>query len=263
FGLLRDNYDFFVDGRAGLYAYMHPLLRNPGPRRLTNALLSRLAWVNAGGGLAEDPDQVVADYFSRRYGAQAAAWREVYGLISRSSQNAQQLYAHNSLTFCLFQQHFWAVPFYTPNEVAALLPLYRQGGTQDLPARWAGRGQQTERATFPGLDASLALQDRAALAYASAIREAPPEVRARMEQDVAWFEALRSRTRLMAASCDLFLARVNGDDPAGPITRCQAEIAILEGSTLLNDTISPTQQSAFLRLHRQMLTPQESGRKPP
>ena len=44
FPFLAGNYEMLVPGRGSIFAYMHPLLTNPGPRRLTNSLLARLAW---------------------------------------------------------------------------------------------------------------------------------------------------------------------------------------------------------------------------
>jgi hypothetical protein len=96
---------------------MHPLLTNPGPRRLTNALLAKLAWRDVySGDEAAGAEQIVQSYFKRRYGADAAEWREVYELMARSVENAREMFAWQSLFWVLFQEQLWAEPPYSRAE---------------------------------------------------------------------------------------------------------------------------------------------------
>jgi hypothetical protein len=253
---LPANHSILGDGRRELYAYMHPLLRNPGPRRLTNALQARLAWRDASTiesttSLEERAELVTQDYFVRRYGEHAAEWRAIYDLTARSVENSKEMFGINSLSWLLLQPFLWAEPFYTPGEVAGLVGRYRSGGVQDLPAAFSGL--VTERATFRGLDESLALQVQARGRW-QAVAEGPMDsaTRARIESDVAWLEATASRYRLMAASIDVAMSRSSGLDESVARERVAAEVAILAGSPVLRDTISPVDQSGFLDLHRKL-----------
>jgi Domain of unknown function (DUF4838) len=247
---LAANYEVMIRGRNSLYAYMHPLLRNAGPRRLTNGLLARLAWENEG---QNDPshraEQFIQEFFTRRYGTVAQEWRDVHELMAHSVENAKEMFGTNSLYWVLFQDLIWASPFYSPAQVAAFIPLYRKGGAQDLPAAFSGLA--TERAIFRGLDDSLSLQQQAASQWLTiSARVLPDEVRARIDSDIAWFAATASRYRLMAATCDYFVASQANADVTEPRARMQQEIALLEASPVTADTISPVDQRIFLGHHR-------------
>jgi hypothetical protein len=254
FPFLEQNYRLLTRGRGSMFAYMHPLLSNPGPRRLTNALLSRLGWQERVDGdrteaTNDASGQVVQDYFERRYAEHAAEWREINELMSRSVENAKEIFGHNSLYFVLFQDLIWSAPPYTRAEAAGFLPLYRIGGVQDLPAAFSGG--TTVRESFRGLDESIRLQD-AAIARSQSLLSRPlaAEVRARMESDVAWFNATASRYRLMAATCDYVVAREKQLDLGEPRARMAQEIALLQSTAVTQDTISPVDQRSFLNQHR-------------
>lgn len=247
------NYGRLTDGRDHLYAYMHPLLRNPGPRRLTNGLLARLGWeeVGAAGSDAElivRGEQIVAQYFRRRYGDRAPEWHAIHLQMSRSVENAKEMFGTNSLLWLLFQEQLWNPAFYTRAEVVEYLPLFRIGGTQDLPAGFSG--VPTERETFRGLDESIRLQSEASVRWRAILSGSlAPDVRRRMEADVEWFEATASRYRLMAATCDYVTARQRGGDLTEPRARAMREIELLRLSTVLSDTVSPVDQDDFLGMH--------------
>jgi len=253
---LAANQSILSEGRSQLYAYMHPLLRNPGPRRLTNSLQAKLAWrdtsaVESWSTLAERAELVTQDYFVRRYAEHAPEWRAIYDLMSKSVENSKELFGINSLFWVLFQSFIWTEPFYTPGEAAGFVGKYRAGGVQDLPAAFSGL--VTERATFRGLDESLALQVQARGRWQTVLSgRMDASTRARIESDAAWFEATSSRYRLMAASIDVALSRYYGRDESVARERIAAEIAILDGSPVVRDTISPVDQIGFLELHRQL-----------
>lgn len=247
------NFAKLAEGRDGLYAYMHPLLRNPGPRRLTNQLLAKLTWedtsgTGAGIPLVQAGERVIGEYFQRRYGAQAAEWRAIHDLMSQSVENARELFGINSLSWLLLQEQIWAAPFYTRTQVVEYLPRFRDGGMQDLPAAFSG--VTTQRATFRGLDDSIRLQTEAAARWRTLLA-APigPVVRRHMESDIEWFEATASRYRLMSATCDYVAAREHGADVTGPRTRVMREVEFLRQSRVVEDTVSPVDQRGFLELH--------------
>ncbi len=247
------NFAAMTSGRSALYAYMHPLLRNPGPRRMTNLLLSRLAW-NEGGsaGAPGWPEaagqQLLDDYFSNRYGAHAAQWRAIHELMAASVENAKEMFWTNSLSWLLLQEQIWSVPFYPREQAAAFIPRFRSGGTQDLPAAYSGT--QTVRATFRGLDESLQLQEQAARRWVAVLGTvADPAVRQRMDSDLLWFEATAARYRLTSASCDYLLARVRGDGVGELRSRIAHELALLRAAAVTADTISPVDQRAVFDLY--------------
>jgi len=250
FGLLTRD-------RSALYAYMHPLLKNPGPRRLTNRLLARLAWIE----VPSDPDSALLDdagaalvreYFQRRYGEHAGEWQAIHELMAASVENAKEIFGTNSLDWLLLQELIWSVPHYPLAEAADLIARYRTGGAQDLPARFSG--VDTIRATFRGLDESMQLQDEAARRWTALLDgpSLPADVRRRMQDDIEWFAATASRYRLMAATSDFIWARQHGLDLEEPRARIRRETDFLLSSAVLADTISPVDQRVYVDLHRRL-----------
>lgn len=253
FPYFAENFQFLTRNRSALYAYMHPLLKNPGPRRLTNRLLSRLAWVDtdadtAAGILPDAGETLIQEYFDRRYGAHAAGWRTIHELMSQSVENAKEVFGTNSLYWLLFQEFFWASPPYTLAQTAEFIPRFRAGGVQDLPGAFSD--VKSVRATFRGLDESIRLQEQAAQLWTAMLDSPLPAAeRRRMESDVAWFVATASRYRLMAATSDYVVAKQNQLDLSEPRSRIVREVAFLRESPVLADTISPVDQRSFLDLH--------------
>lgn len=253
FPYFAENFQLLTRNRSALYAWMHPLLKNPGPRRLTNRLLSKLAWVDADAdavaGLPPDAGKtLVQEYFDRRYGAHAAEWRAIHELMSQSVENAKEMFGTNSLLWILFQEHFWAVPPYTLAQAAGFIPMFRGGGVQELPGAFSD--VKSVRATFRGLDESIQLQEQAARRWTAVLDDSlPPVVRRNMESDVAWFTATASRYRLMAATSDYVVAKQNQLDLSESRNRIAREAALLLESPVLTDTISPVDQRSFLNLH--------------
>lgn len=248
-----DNFDFLdIEGRA-LFAYMHPLLDNPGPRRLTNELLSKLAWNDLDASAEERrvyAESITQAYFAHRYGNLASEWRDVYSTMAHSVDNASEIFALNSMYWLCFQDLIWAQPPYTASEVVNYLPLYLEGGIQDLPTF---PFREVVRASFRGLNESIRMQDEAAVRWEDIVAQAQdPYVRAAMASDVEWFEATRSRYRLMAATADFIVAQFNGSDVTDARDRIQTEVAFLEASPTTDDTLSPVDQRAFLGFHRRL-----------
>ena len=250
FGLLTRD-------RSALYAYMHPLLKNPGPRRLTNRLLARLAWIEVPNDtdsalLADAGAALVREYFQRRYGDHAGEWQAIHELMAASVENAKEIFGTNSLDWLLLQELIWSVPHYPPAEAADLIARYRMGGAQNLPARFSG--MDTIRATFRGLDESMQLQDEAARRWTALLDgpSLPADVRRRIQDDIEWFAATASRYRLMAATSDFIWARQHGLDLEEPRARIRRETDFLLSSAVLTDTISPVDQHGYIELHRHL-----------
>ena len=254
FPFLASNYEVLTEGRTALHAYMHPLLRNPGPRRLTNHLLSELAWADLPGGTSADStvrrgEQVIQEFFSRRYGEHATEWREIHELMSQSVENAKEIFGTNSLYWLLFRHLIWAEPPYSDAEATEFIPRYRTGGVQEVPGTFPEVA--TVRASFRGLDESTYLQQLAADRWQKLLGGSlDPDVRRHMEGDVEWFAATASRYRLMAATCDFVWARHHQLDVDEPRSRIAQEISLLRESAVIQDTISPVDQRSFLDFHR-------------
>jgi hypothetical protein len=248
------NFDILTRDRTALYAYMHPLLRNPGPRRLTNRLLSRLAWTETGGAAAvpgEAAEELIKEYFDRRYGLYAGEWRSVHDLMSRSVENAKEIFGTNSLYWLLLQEQIWSPPIYSRAQAVQFISRFRSGGVQDLPAAFSGI--RLIRASFRGLDESIRLQSDAATKWSAVLSQVlPPDVRRHMESDLAWFLATASRYRLMAATSDFVWAREHNLDLAEPRERIARELELLQQSPVLADTVSPVNQRLFLTFHARL-----------
>ena len=253
---LSHNFEALSTGREGLFAYMHPLLANPGPRRLTNYLLSKMAWKVIGTGNTSMPSErsqrSIADYFERRYGAMAASWREVSELMARSVENAKELFGTNSLYWVLFQKEIWGSPFYSTIETAQLIGLYRAGGSQKLPGRFSGI--ETVRESFLGLNESIRLHQLAQSKWLVILENTiETDVTARMQNDIAWFKATASRYRLMDLNCDFELAVRGGSEASNLRILMQIEIDYLQTTPVTQDTLSPVNQRSFLDLHRRRM----------
>lgn len=250
---LQANLRTFTAGNTGLYGSMHPLLHNPGPRRLTNSILSQLLWQStAQDGQANtypDAEPLIREFFESRYGAYAAEWRSVHETMARSVDNAREMFGVNSLFWLLHQDLIWSPAFYRTAEVVDFIPRFRTGGSQDLPAAYSQ--VDFERAEFRGLNASIAMHQQAQVQWEAILpRSTPDAIRSRMEADVAWFASTASRYRLMAATCDYVLLAANGEDATQARERMRQEIQFLATSGVTKDTISPVDQRAFLDMHR-------------
>ena len=243
------NFEFLTRDRNSLYAYSHPVLRNPGPRRLTNALLSRLAWGEIGSAFSADDvaEAVTRQYFARRYGAHADAWRAVYDSLARSVENAKEMFGTNSLSWVLLQEQIWSPAVYPRDEAAAYVARYRVGGTQELPARFSNA--QFQRASFRGLDESVRLQGDASSRWRELLDgPLPGDVRRRMESDVVWFETTASRYRLLVAASDFVVERAQGESLDESRAGIARELGFLRQSPVFGDTVSGVNQSLFMDL---------------
>lgn len=254
FPTFATNFEILTRDRSALYAYMHPLLRNPGPRRLTNLLLAKLAWTEPGVGntaAAVLAEAAIKDYFVRRYGAYADEWRSIHESMSYSVENAKEIFGTNSLYWLLLQEQLWNPAIYPRAEAVQFIARYHDGGVQDLPA--ASSGIPFIRASFRGLDESLRLQSDATARWSALLdRPLPPDVRRHMESDLVWFTTTASRYRLMDATSDFVWAREYGLDLEEPRGRVAREIGFLRQSPVLSDTVSPVNQRLFLDFHAQL-----------
>lgn len=254
---LRSNLDRLVSSSLHMdqvLASMHPLLRNPGPRRLTYHLMSRLCWGSASGAAAATATQVqvqtlIDEFFQRRYGEHANEWRAVHEQMALSVDNAREMFGVNSLFWLVHQDLLWSPAFYSLEEAVSFIPVFRAGGARDVPAAYSG--VPTERCVFRGLDESLALHRQAQAAWQAILARAMPEViRSHMRADLSWFETTASRYRLMAASCEYLQAQVRQADTTAARARMATEITLLAAAPETADTISPVDQRAFLEWHR-------------
>jgi hypothetical protein len=248
---LPSNYEFLIKNGDSLFAYMHPIKENPGPFRLTNILLSKLAWSDLQNEKSSiGAKEIIRDFFKDRYGDFADEWENIYRLMSESVQNAKEMFLMNSLADCLFQDILWSRPPYKVSQILNFMPFYLKGGKQSLPARFSG--MSTAKEVFRGLDESIELQNQAAHRYEEVLtKKIPKEVRRRMESDLVWFEATRSRYHLIQAAVDCYLAKHGA---SGDLSKCRArmtrEINFLESSPVTKDTISPVNQRSFLAPYR-------------
>lgn len=251
------NFKVLTSTRDGLFAYMHPLLKNPGPRRLTNYLMSQLSWSDAESDnrdtLAKNKsNQAVVNFFEKRYGKWAAQWREIHELMAHSVENAQEMFGHNSLYWVLFQHFMWVPAFYSSAECIGFISKYRIGGLQELPAKFSLSTTVTE--TFIGLDESLKIHKIVLIKWEKILAEIQDSnIQQRMLADIEWFNATASRYRLMGLSCDYALARNDTQDKNKLKIKIQHEISYLKKSPITKDTISPVDQRVFLNYHQKLI----------
>lgn len=251
-----DNLSVMTTGRSALYAYMHPNLNNPGARRLTNRLLARLTWensndLNATAQMSSLQESLALQFFQQRYGADAKDWQLIHNTMALSVDNAKAIFGSDSLSWMLFQKFLWSDPPYSATKALEHISQFRGGGVQEIPVAFSGG--TTTRANFRGLDESIKMQTTLKPLWQEILnRGQTPEVRRRMEDDVAWFDAASSRYRLMVASCDFALAEQNSLITAEFRDRIRFEVDLLGNSPTTNDTLSPVNQRAFLNLHKSL-----------
>jgi hypothetical protein len=257
-----ENLDF-------LYAYMHPLLRNPGPRRLTNQLLATQSWSSGHKlepkNVSQSSQEITASYFHRRYGKYSKEWQGIYANIAKSVSNASEMFGTNSLQWLVLQKQIWAVPFYTQSEVCDLIGRYRLGGAQELAGKFSKgaffESNGLSRSSFVGLDESLRQQRRSIENAESAMRNvSDPLISSRMRADMDWFRSTASRYKLLSHAAELQSDKCIGGKTAHAIEKKMLnEIQFLKESSTTNDTLSPVDQRSFLEMYRKLVSTQLSG----
>lgn len=249
FEFAADNYEYLTENNTQLFAYMHPLLKNPGPRRLTNILFAQLGWeaLSPKSNANSKAKNTRIRYFVDRYGKYASEWCKIYALMSRSTQNVKEMFAENSLDWLLLQKIYWDSPRYTQKEVVALIPRYIVGGVQSLPT-FGDEDKGNERANFAGLRVSLLLQSFAKQKYHQLFEQATEEkIKHRMQDDIAWFDSTMSRYSLLKALSDYHIDsydRKNNDGLEQHQRYIKKEVDNLTRSSVTADTISPVDQRA-------------------
>lgn len=252
------NFKVLTSARDGLFAYMHPLLKNPGPRRLTNYLMSQSSWFDPKSDsrdklVKNKSDQMTVNFFDKRYGKWSSPWREIHELMAHSVKNAQEIFGHNSLYWVLFQHYMWNPAFYTPEECIKFIDKYLIGGTQELPARFSM--PETTVETFIGLNESLKLQEIANTKWVKTLSDVTDlNVQRSMMSDVEWFKATVSRYHLMKLTCDYFISHSRKRAVNQLRVQIQHEIDFLKQAQVTKDTISPVNQRAFLDHHQRMIS---------
>jgi hypothetical protein len=247
---LESNLDTFVGGSSALFATMHPLLSNPGPRRLTNLLLAELLWKPLGPAPGPRAEAAVQRFFQQRYGEAAASWRRLHETLADSVDNAAEMFGINSLDWLLNQDLIWPPSgFYREAQATQMLDRFLIGGLQPLPAAYSGRVADSAR--FRSLPASIALQARMEAEWQAVLAATTdPTLRTRLQADVQWFESTASRYRLMQAAVERAQRAGRGEDTSVQRAAMAREIALLERSPTTQDTVSPVDQRYFLWPHR-------------
>lgn len=246
-----ENFSYLSDYRDNLIAYMHPLKTNPGPKRITNALMSSLTWVD---NLNEAEFKSYSEnkkqtYFRARYGQNAEKWNEIYELMESSVDNSKEMFAHNSLSWLLFKNVIWGLEF--DQSDIGTIQQYRAGGNLKLPDVF-----RTDDITlnFRGLDDSLSLQSKAKDIWENVeLNGVSNSVRNNIISDIVWFKATYFRYILMEKTCQYIVARINGVDTSVLRSEILEAIKFLENSPVTSDTISPVNQRAFLSNHKAII----------
>ena len=244
-----ENFSFYFPKKGGLYAYMHPIKDNPGPLQLTNALIAELAWKSRNEEAKSKALEVIDLYFNKRYGKFAKDWKGVYDLMSVSVSNAKNIFESESLNTVLFQDMYWADPPFTMEEVVTFIPYYRKGGPQKIPNGFEYKNGSTSEANFIGLDRSIEIQSQMKIKWNSIIEKVKDQkIKARMQNDIDWFEATNRRYVLMALCSDYIIAEFNGNPIEELKNQIRSKIAYLEKTKVTNDAVSPVNQRVFLEV---------------
>lgn len=222
------------------FAYMHPLNGDPGPRRLTNRLLSTLTW-----NIQLTGENVNKDYFEKMYPEIENELREIYSLLDNALSNIKEMFGEDSLSYNLFQEHYWSSPPYTENQILEHIPKYLEGGSQYLPGKFSS--VKDYRVSFVGLEQSIVqLQqciDRLEEIFHKSSLDS--KVCQRLAADIQWFRTSYFRYNLLWNLAKWRLLKtLSPDSPRLEIfaREFQKSLNFLKFTPLLNQTISPVNQ---------------------
>ncbi|MGX5173685.1 hypothetical protein ACUR5C_06650 [Aliikangiella sp. IMCC44653] len=249
---IEDSFLQLSKFNKNLVAYMHPLYENPGPRRLTNQLFSKMLWKNMDPSYSRKlvGDAVKHKYFSKRYGKYAMEWESIYDEVMHSIDNAKELFGEDSLNYHLFKTIFWG----ESREISdiEIFNQFKTGGLQSIPLLFE---DNVLIENFRGLDESLSRLNNAASKWRTMLaKNIEPSIKARMLDDVEWFESSLVRYRLTSNSVDLVINGLLGNDNEQLKSLITNDILLLESSKVTNDTLSPVNQRNFLNWHKALLT---------
>jgi len=262
FNNLPENHQYLTADDMVLYAYMHPLLQNAGPRRLLNKTIANLAWQNlldssvSEFSYAEEVRKTRQKYFLNRYKNYAEKWCEIHTLMSYSLQNAAEMFAHHSLETLLLQAVFWADPHYTAKESLQYIQRYLVGGFQHLP-NLMGASTDVVSSDFLGLQASIQLQKMQQQRWVALMQEVKDiTILNNMRNDVLWFSATVKRYELLAELAVYYQLYHNGGSKKAinqSVKKIHEALLFLEKSPTTQDAVSPVDQSLRFDFYRKLL----------
>ncbi|OEG74536.1 hypothetical protein BEL05_19060 [Shewanella colwelliana] len=242
----QETYDSLGSINDGLVAYMHPLKTNPGPRRLTNQLISKLTWQDTG----EVNSLTISErYFNDRYGSYSDEWQAFYKTYSDAIDNAKEMFAEDSLTYHLFKGIFWGEPW-TDNDIN-IIHQFRTGGLQSIPVLFQNRNL-LER--FRGLDESVDMLNDIVFRSERLISQVDDlNIKNNMSHDLIWFKATYARYLLIYYISQFVELKIEGRDNDFLISKIQTEIDFLDTVSVTDDTLSPVNQRAFIVFCRKLI----------
>ncbi len=248
------DFDYFFPERSELYAYMHPVDENPGPLELTNALIANMCWKKPLENSKNIQEQVVLEFFDKKYGKWAADWRALFNQMMKATSNAKLIFEAGSLSSILFQNIYWAKPMFTEEEAFDLISRYRGGGEQNLPDGYTFSTEKFYATQFIGLDESIEILREQEVKWSTMFRGVKDlEIRARMQNDIAWFETTQKRYELMALCCDLASKKHLSENSSKIEEQINDNIAFLSKSKTIANVFSPVSSKGFLEVVRKFL----------
>ena len=153
------NFDFYFPKKAGLYAYMHPIKKNPGPLKLTNMLFAELGWKSLFETTEVEVNWVTTEYFKSRYGKYAKKWKEIQDQMALSISNAKFIFEAESLSSFVLKNIYWVKPLYSDEEAIQNIPKFLEGGPQTISNGFYSEKDSFYQANFIGLNKSLGIQE--------------------------------------------------------------------------------------------------------
>ena len=234
--------------KLNLAAYMHPLMCNPGPLRLTNQMLAASTWL-----LSNDVRQ---DFFEKRYGPLAERWQAFWRKMSKSVENVKEMFGQNSLKWCLCQHLYWKFPPYSRADCRKLVKTYLDGGDISLPNKFSSGkavifvndGNSNIKTKFSGLNSSVELQQEILIQALNFIEESPDSVwKQRCLDDLDWFKLCSLRYQLSQATA---VARAKNQDNRGidELAAQLEKLALLMGIVTVSPQID--QKNLMLKTYR-------------
>lgn len=228
---LPADHEAYHEIGVDLLTYMHPIGGDPGPRRLTEALRSRLPW-------GDEPEKVIDEYFSSAFAEHSADVRREYEKFDRALSNMAEMWGPvGGLTQMLGQRVYWADPPLSVDAIRASIDAYLDGGAQQLPDVRKTHFSPSE-STFVGLTEAVDLLDEVLKAKLVAARS-EGDINRRIQIDAEWVEFAQLQYHILSAAA---VAMKAGDDASSLKQKIAPYIERLKEVDKFNRMLSPLDQ---------------------
>jgi hypothetical protein len=238
--ILKKDFQDYKKFGVVLFSYMHPIKRDPGPRRLTHYLMSKLLW-----NVEEDIEEILNCYFQNLFPFNPGEIKKFYDTMDKAQSNMVEMFAsYVSLRKALF----FGKGHYSEDELDTFYKNFKEGGIKDLPLfesqYLVNQKDAHVQSEFVGLTESLELQ-KEILMLADVLLKSKNKVKdteiKRLEEDVEWWKLANTRYLMLRAMINL----KKGFDIKGNISLINKYIKRINNNNRMYSTISEIPQASL------------------